>query len=318
MSGIQRICITGGHGFIGTHLTRKLCEAGYDVGVISRRDPATIPPPDSGNNPRVFFGDIRDYASVYDIYATFRPDCIIHLATFYAVEHKPDELAVMVDTNTKGTINLLEAAKNLQIARFINTSTCAVYEPGSTPLSEDNAIRPQNLYALTKAHAEEACAFYAANYGVDTVTLRLFPPYGPGDHERRLIPYVIKSLSVGTSPALTTGNQKWDFVYVDDIVDAYLAVLNSPHSFGGHKVFNIGTGHPYSIRDVVERIRSTVSPSTDLAWGTVSHRKNEVWFNSGDITRANAVLKWEPRTGLDDGLSRTVEWFTRKTGDGNK
>jgi nucleoside-diphosphate-sugar epimerase len=317
MSRIQRICITGANGFIGSHLTRRLCEADYDVGIISRRDPQPVSVLDSGNNPSVFHGDIRDYESIYGIFATFRPDCIIHLATYYAVEHKPDELGVMVDTNVKGTINLLEAAKNLQIAKFINTSSCAVYEPGSIPLSEDNTIRPQNLYALTKAHAEEACLFYAGNYGVDTVTLRLFPPYGPGDHERRLIPYVIKSLSVGTSPALTTGTQKWDFVYVDDIVNAYLAVLGNLVSFKGHQIFNIGTGRPYSIREVVERIRAIVSPSTELSWGTVPHRKNEVWFNSGNVARAHAVLNWEPRTGIDEGLSRTIAWFTKKWKDGN-
>ncbi|OPY36129.1 MAG: UDP-galactose-4-epimerase [Methanoregula sp. PtaU1.Bin051] len=312
----QRICITGGNGFIGSHLARTLCEAGYEVGIISRQDPRRIPEPASSENPRIFRGDIRDYASLSGIMNKFMPDCVLHLATYYAVEHKADEIGVMVDTNVKGTINLLEVAKNLQIGRFVNTSSCAVYHPADIPLSEGDAIRPQNLYALTKVHAEDACSFYSENYGIDSVTFRLFPPYGPGDHERRLIPYVIQSLSRGISPALTTGNQRWDFVYVDDIVNAYLAVLDSPSVFDGHKVFNIGTGQPYSIREVVERLRSLVSPDTELSFGTVPHRKNEVWFNSGNIALAKTELKWEPLIGLDEGLSRTVEWFTRKTGDG--
>jgi len=216
----------------------------------------------------------------------------------------------MTDTNIKGTINILEAAKELgNLQLFINTSSCAVYKQKMERLSEIDQIQPQNLYALTKISAEDACSFYADTFSIPCATLRVFPPYGPGDHERRLIPYVIGSLLKGIPPNLTTGKQEWDFVYVEDIVDAYLAILARYPFQNIHPVFNIGTGQPASIRTVVEMIQNNVGSTVDLPWGSVPHRPNEVWYNSADISKATSDLHWIPATGLNEGLQKTVNWF---------
>jgi nucleoside-diphosphate-sugar epimerase len=217
----------------------------------------------------------------------------------------------MLDTNVKGTINLLEAAKEYgRIILFINTSSTQVYDPKPRRLSESDEIRPQSLYAVTKRNAEDACTFYASAYQLPCVTLRLFPPYGPGDQERRLIPYVIGSILKNTPPNLTTGKQEWDFIYVDDIVNAYLAILRSKSLAGGHIIFNIGTGQPVSIRTIVEKIRTHLDSRVDLPWGSVPHRANEVWYNSADITKAECELGWKPLTGIDEGLEKTIAWFS--------
>jgi len=314
MPTLQRIFVTGATGFIGSRLTRRLVEDGYTVGVIIR----------DGSDPRqfeeileklsVFKGDIRDGNATFQLISDFSPDCIIHLVTYYAVEHVPAEVEVMVDTNVKGTINLLDAARQHGVKLFINTSTSAVYEQKDRQLSETDAVHPQNLYAVTKYQAEIASDFYALNYGVDAISLRVFPPYGPGDHDRRLIPYIIKSFLDGKSPTLTTGLQKWDYLYVDDLVNAFLAVLRN-YPFANHyEVVNIGTGSPVSIRDLVMTVMKKMGRKYPLAWGAVPHRKNEVWFNSADITKAQKFLGWKPETGLDEGLERTIAWCRNKQG----
>jgi len=306
---MKKVFVTGATGFIGRHLVQLLADEGYSVGVLVRsHHPSTKG--SSVENITSFTGDIRNYEDLKTAFSTFKPDAVIHLVTYYAVMHQTDEIGVMLDTNVKGTINLLEAAKESgTVQLFINTSTSAVYEQKKQPLTEEDAIKPQNLYAVTKLQAEEACSFYADAYHLPSVTLRLFPPYGPGDKERRVIPYVIGCLLKKTPPNLTTGKQEWDFVYVSDIVSAFLAVIKSCPFKENHLIINIGTGEPLSVRFVVEKIKKNLSSDTDLLWGSVEHRMNEVWYNSADISKAQRILQWFPQTGIDEGIKKTVAWF---------
>lgn len=304
----EKIFITGATGFIGRHLAARLCSEGYWVGALVRS-----PPHSHTNLPRevaLFTGDLRNYGDLESAFSSFRPDIVIHLVTYYAVMHRADEIGVMLDTNVKGTVNLLEASKESgSVKLFINTSTCAVYKERNQLLKEDDTILPQNLYAMTKLQAEEACNYYATAFHLPCVTLRLFPPYGPGDHERRLIPYVIGNILKSVPPNLTTGKQEWDFIYIDDIISAYRAVLKSYPFQDQHLICNIGTGKACSVRSVVEKIRSCIGSDIDLPWGSVPHRSNEVWYNSADIRKAQTVLHWKPETGIDEGIRRTVTWF---------
>lgn len=306
---IKKVFVTGATGFIGRHLVHRLNAEGYSVGALVRPESA------SQKTGRIdcvsyFHGDIRNYDEIKTVFSAFKPDVVIHLVTYYAVMHRADEIGVMLDTNVKGTIHLLEAAKESGTVKlFINTSSCAVYEQKKQLLKEDDPIKPQNLYAMTKFQAEEACSYYADAFHLPCVTLRLFPPYGPGDHERRLIPYVIGSILKNTPPNLTTGKQEWDFVYVDDIVNAYLAVLNSYPFKDDHTIFNVGTGEAVSILSVVEKIRAKLGSDMVLPWGSVAHRVNEVWYNSADIAKIQTILHWSPETGIDQGIQKTVVWF---------
>lgn len=307
---IRKVFITGATGFIGRHLVRLLSDEGYSVGVLVR-SPTSFSSTGKDLDVTFFYGDVRNYEDLKKAFAAFEPDAVIHLVTYYAVMHRADEIGVMLDTNVKGTINLLEAAKETGTVKlFINTSTCAVYEQKRRRLTEKDGIKPQNLYAVTKLQAEEACGFYAESFGLPCVTLRLFPPYGPGDKERRLLQYVIASLQKKTPPDLTTGKQEWDFVYVSDIVSAFLAAIRAYPYTEKHEFINIGTGEPQSVRSVVEKIKAEMHSDTDLRWGAVEHRMNEVWYNSADISKAERILHWSPKVGIDEGLKKTIEYFT--------
>ena len=304
----MKILITGAHGFIGSHLTRELIEKGHEIGIIKRKSSNLWRIKDLSHKLSSYDVDLRYTEGVIKAVTDFKPDIIYHLATYYAVDHKSEEVALMVNSNVLGTINLLEAARWLRLELFVNTSSCFVYKLSGEKLREESELDPLNFYALTKIYAEEASTFYAQKYGLKVVTFRLFPPYGPADHERRLIPFVIRSLLKGEPPKLTSGRQKWDFVYVGDIVNVYTKLLDFLDSFENHEIFNIGTGQASSVREVVSQIKRIMGVSIEPLWGAIPHRKNEVWFMCADISKAKAFLGWKPKT-LREGLELTIEWY---------
>lgn len=309
MMSAQRVLVTGATGFIGSHLVRRLIEDQYRVGILKREASSVWRIEDLIKKIDVYDVDLEDTHEVQVAFIDFKPDVVFHLATNYAVEHKISEIPIMVETNVLGTVNLLEASKNSPVGLFVNTSSCFVYKQKKSKLRETDELSPLNLYATTKLQAEQACSFYAQNYGLQTVTFRLFPPYGPADNERRLIPFVIKKFLEHQSPDLTTGRQKWDFVNVNDIVDAYLKVLLVPVFENKHEVINIGTGNAVSIREVVALIAKILGSNMKPNWGKIPHRRNEVWFTSADISKAKTLLKWQPEITLKDGIASTVNWY---------
>ena len=310
MEKLNKVLITGAAGFIGSQLTQRLKREGFEVGIIKRENSDVWRIKDLLDKIVTYDVDLRDTEEVSKAVSHFRPDVIFHLATYYAVEHKPQEISLMVDTNVLGTINLLEASKESRVKLFVNTSSCFVYRESKNKLRENADLSPLNLYALTKLQAEQACSFYAENYGLKAITFRLFPPYGPADHERRLIPYVTKSLLEGEKLKLTTGMQRWDFVYVDDIVDAYFKLLSVSDLPKKHEIFNIGTGNAVSVREVVSRIKEIVGSELEPGWGAIPHRKNEVWFTCADISKTESFLGWQPKIQImGKGLELTVRWY---------
>ena len=306
----HRILITGATGFIGSHLTRRLINDGFEVAIIKRNDPNPWRIADIFNKIKIYDTDLQDSDSVLRAFEGFKPDIVFHLAAFYAVNHQPREVPLMVGTNVSGTINLLEAASQFKPELFVNTSSCFVYKLTKSPLAENSQLDPLNLYAMTKIHAEQACSLYAKQYGLNAVTLRLFPPYGPFDHERRLIPYLIKNFLAGKSPKMTSGKQSWDYVYIDDVIESYLCVLKKLESFSGHEIFNIGSANPVSVKQIAQQLKKIMDTDTEPKWGATEHRKNEVWFICADINKAKKKLGWIPKTKLlEDGLQLTCEWF---------
>jgi len=313
MSRSRRVLLTGGFGFIGAAITRRLVKEGHTVlllelgsGDLGRLDGVI-------DSVTVKDIDLRDNDSVMSIVKDFGPDIIVHLAAYYAVEHRPGELPPMVGTNVLGLANLLEAARAAGLQNIINTSSCFVYEQTGMPLAEHSSLRPVNLYAMTKRFGEELCTFFCENYGLNALTFRIFSPYGPADHERRLIPSVIKSYCEGTPPKVSTGKQKWDFIYIDDIVDAYVRALD--HEPKGHEIFNIGSGKSVAVGDIVRKIKELLGSGSEPMWGAIPHRKNETWSLTADISAARSRLQWEPRTDImGEGLEKTVNWFLKKYG----
>jgi nucleoside-diphosphate-sugar epimerase len=309
---LKRVLVTGASGFIGSHLTKKLVETGLEIGITKREDSDLHRISDLLSRLHTYEVNLQDSNDVLKVVHDFLPDAIFHLATHYVVDHGPNDIKPMIETNILGAVNLLEAAKHSEVKLFVNTSSCFVYKESKDELKEDSDLSPLNLYALTKMGAEQACTLYANKYDLRAVTFRLFPPYGPADNERRLIPYVVSSFLKGARPRLTTGMQQWDFTYVGDIVDAYLRTLGDWQLPERHEIFNIGSGEAVSVREVVTMIGESIDRKIEPEWGAIPHRRNEVWHICADINKADKLLHWKPRVALREGLNRTIESFRRE------
>lgn len=284
--------MTGGTGFLGTHLRQHLREKQVRLCVASRRDG----------------GDITKRDEVRLLVEKSRPDVIIHLATEYHYEPDAAESALMLAVNLGGVVNLLEAAREAGLNPFfINTGSCFVYAENRESVDERAKTRPNTFYALTKLYAEEALDYYSAVFGVRAVSLRLFTPYGPGDHARRVIPQMVRALKDRVPLLMTSGEQRWDFIHVDDICRAYLSAIDRADAFTGHEIFNIGSGRAVKIRNIASRLEELAGVTGKFQWGKLPLRRGEVMHYCADIRKASEQLAWHPEIDLmEQGLKGLV------------
>ena len=307
----MRVLITGANGFFGSHLVRSLGrDTDHQVISMVRGAKGGSETPGLGPQSEIAYGDVSDIEDVNGILNKTRPDVVIHLATRYAVTHQSDDICQMVNTNIRGIYNILESLRNRPSTTLINASTCYVYGASKTAIDEQGHLNPQNLYALTKIGAEEACRFYSDNYGINTLNLRFFPPYGPGDSPKKLIQSTYGAIMDGREPILSDGTQMWDFVFIEDIVECFKRSLGRIENTEGvgFKTLNVGTGTVVEIRGIVRRIFELTGKSGDPAWGSAPKRKNEIEYLCCNNRALRAWLGWIPTTPMiGGGLETTIK-----------
>ncbi|WP_116138716.1 NAD-dependent 4,6-dehydratase LegB [Trinickia diaoshuihuensis] len=319
MSTNKRILVTGADGFIGSHLTEYLVRAGYDVrpfvlynsfnswGWLDRADS------DIKSSLDVFAGDIRDPNGVRK--AVQGCDVVLHLAALIAIPysyHSPD---TYVDTNVKGTLNVVQAARDLG-ARVVHTSTSEVYGTARTvPIDESHPLQGQSPYSASKIGADQIALSFYMSFETPVAVLRPFNTYGPRQSARAVIPSIITQIAAGQrNLKLGSLHPTRDFNFVTDTVRAFEAVMNSDQALG--QVLNAGSGFEVSIGDTVRMIAETMG--VEVAIETDEQRlrpeKSEVERLLADNRRLRDLTNWAPEyAGVDGfrrGLAKTVEWFT--------
>ncbi len=295
----RRVLVVGASGFLGSHLTRALVDAGADVHTLTRVRGRV------GQRVREHLGDVTDADSVRVAMTDSRPEVVFHLAAYGTTPVQRDA-ARMRAVNVGGIKRLWNALDNTT-ARLVQAGTCAEYAPKDGALSEDDPCRPESDYARTMHEAVSFSLEQGRRTGRDVVIMRPFGPYGAGDRPERLIPHVIDGLLGGGRVAVTTGEQRRDFSHVDDHVRAFIAAAVVPA--GGARVYNIGSGHPIRVRQLVEAIADAVDArSRDrIDYGAVPSRVEDQTDRFADIAAARRDLGYEPTVSLADGLARTVQ-----------
>lgn len=299
-----RILITGASGFIGSHLLRRLVEQGTaELHAISRRRQ-----PGAGTAVRWWEGDLADQAQVRTLLSRIRPDVIFHLAGHVAGTRDLELVMPTFQSNLASTVYLLDAAARMGCRRFILTGS----------LEEPDAARPGEVPASPYAAAKWAAGAYArmfhALFAFPVVVLRVFMVYGPAQRdERKLIPYVIHSLLSSEPPKLTSGMREVDWIYVDDVVDGFLAAAATAGIEGS--TLDLGSGELAPIRMVVERLTDMINPQISPLYGAIADRPFEQ-IRIADAARTESMLGWRAQVPLNDGLARTVEWYRRRAGAG--
>lgn len=275
----KKIVVTGAGGFIGSALTAYLQKKDEMVQGLGSKEL-----------------DVTDKQSVAALAAS-RPGHIVHLAGKTFVPRSWEEPAQFMETNVFGTLNLLELCRIHQIS-MTYISAYIYGPPEKNPICETDAVRPDNPYARSKYMAEELCAFYAKQFGVQVSIIRPFNVYGKGQKEEFLIPHIIDQAIHGDCIRVMNLTPMRDYVYLDDLLDAiYLTIKNVQE----YDVFNIGSGTSYSVAEVVELVQRILGTEKTVECRNQT-RKNELNNVVADISHAGEVLGWRPAHTLEQGL----------------
>lgn len=298
------ILVTGASGFVGGTLVRRLVGEGKEVHLLLR----------TGSNRQRLEGlrglhihdaDLRDAERVNRVVSEVRPRTIYHCAVYGGFSSQNDTTAIF-DTNLRGTINLLQACQRVGFDLFVNTGSSSEYGMQDHPMREDDSALPLGDYGVAKCAATMYCRSEALLKGLPVVTLRLFSPYGPWDDQRRFIPYLIRSLSTGEIPRLSTPLSVRDYVYIDDVLELYKVVTESDIMPG--EVYNAGSGQQHSLGEVVANIHRIIG-GPEPVWGQEPPHRQEPEKWVADMSKSVAAFGWRPSYSLEEGLQRTVEWF---------
>jgi nucleoside-diphosphate-sugar epimerase len=301
----MKVLVTGTTGFIGSNLSRRLLELGYEVHSFKRSSSDIWRLVDVKKNIVEHVVDLRDADTVGRVVGKILPQVVYHCATYGGFAGQNDTTAIL-ESNFLGTVNLLKACERVGFDYFVNTGSSSEYGIKSHPMDEGDILEPNGDYGVSKAAATLFCQSEGRDKQLPIATLRLFSPFGPWDDPKRLIPYVIKSFLRNESPQLTTPASVRDFIFIDDVLDAYTAVVKQPF-FG--EVFNIGSGAQHSIGDVVTILKDLIHTGTKPVWGTADKQRQEpaLWIAKNE--KAHTKMKWTPSTSLKSGLEQTAVWL---------
>jgi NAD dependent epimerase/dehydratase len=315
------ILITGADGFIGSHLTEALVRQGHKVRAFVLYNSFNSwgwldhCGPDVKGQFEVFAGDIRDPHGVKE--AMKGCDAVLHLAALIAIPysyHSPD---TYVDTNIKGTLNVLQAARELCVKRMVHTSTSEVYGTAQfVPITESHPLQGQSPYSATKIAADQLAYSFYASFGLPVTIARPFNTYGPRQSARAVIPTIITQIANGRRQIkLGAISPTRDFNFVQDTVAGFIAALNSDRGLG--EIVNFGSNFEISIGDTAKLIAETMNADIEIITDEVRLRPNnsEVERLWADNAKAKQIFGWEPsysfRDGFKRGLAETAEWFAK-------
>ena len=316
---MSRILVTGADGFIGSHLTEELVRRGHAVRAFvlynsfDSRGWLDHAAPEVRHELDVFAGDIRDPNGVRQ--AMKGCDIVLHLAALIAIPysyHSPD---TYVDTNVKGTLNVLQAARDLDVARVVHTSTSEVYGTARfVPITEEHPLRGQSPYSATKIAADQLAYSFFASFGLPVSIIRPFNTYGPRQSTRAVLPTVITQIARGARTLkLGSLHPTRDFNYIKDTVRGFIAVAEADKAIG--EVINIGSGFEVSVGDAVALIANIMGVDVDIETDDVRLRPaaSEVERLWADNAKARELCGWTPdyggRDGFRRGLGETIAWF---------
>jgi nucleoside-diphosphate-sugar epimerase len=292
-TGSGDVLVTGASGFIGRALVRRLAADGHPPVCTSRH-----PVEDLVEGARWIPGDLTDPAFVTRLVAEVRPSVVYHLASAVTGSRSLDMVRPTLASNLSAGVNVLQAATEVACDRVILIGSGDEPADGAAPCSP---------YAAAKWAMGGYARMFRSLYRTPVTTARTFMVYGPDQPDRsKLVPYTITSLLRGEAPELTSGQRLVDWVYVDDVIDALLAVAEAPEAVG--RALDVGSGRLHSVRHVVETIAGIVGAGVTPRFGGVPDRQAET-ESVADVAETTRVCGWAPATDLDEGLKRTVAWY---------
>jgi len=312
----MRILVTGGAGFIGSHLVEKLLAAGHEVAILDDFNDFYDPQIKHANiaaiakDVAVHHLDLRDSASVRTLFHAEKFEAIAHLAARAGVRPSIQHPQLYYDTNVNGTLHLLDAARVTGVERFIFVSSSSVYGISKTvPFSEDQHLTQTiSPYAATKIAGEFLCSTYSHLYQVRVVALRYFTVYGPRQRPDLAIHQFTRRIYAGQPiDQFGDGTTRRDYTYIDDVVQGTIAALNYDGPL--FDIFNLGESETIQLKDLIAAIENALGKKAKI--NRLPEQPGDMPSTCADISKARKLLGYNPTTRLSDGLPRFMEWFLR-------
>ncbi|MDX6766969.1 MAG: SDR family NAD(P)-dependent oxidoreductase [Candidatus Methylacidiphilales bacterium] len=310
----MRVLVTGGAGFIGSHVLQKLQAQGHETALMDEfndfYDPAIKRANAALTGARQYAADIRQERDVNRVLEDFRPEALIHLAARAGVRPSLEEPQLYIDTNVTGTLNLLQGMKAHGIRRMVFGSSSSVYGCNTkVPFSEEDPIsRTISPYAATKVAGEHLCTVFSHLYDLDIVALRFFTVYGPRQRPDLAIHKFTRAIWEGKSiDQFGDGSTRRDYTYVDDIVDGVTKALH--HPVRGYDVFNLGESRTVELRELIRLIETALGRKAQICHKP--EQPGDVPITFANIDKSRRVLGYDPHIQIEEGITRFVDWFKK-------
>lgn len=306
-----RVLVTGAGGFIGSHLCERLVAVGAHVKAFvrytSRNDPGMLRYAPVLPKIEILAGDLRDPEAVRG--AVSGADVVFHLGALIGIPYSFLNPREVIEVNVLGTLNVLQAARELEVGRVVHTSTSEVYGTAQTArIAEEHPLRAQSPYTASKIAADKVVESYHLSFGLPAVTIRPFNTYGPRQSARAVIPTIVSQALQGNRVRLGALDTVRDFTFVDDTIEGMILGASTGGVEG--EVFNLGVDGEVSIRELVSRVGALLDrelvPEVDPE--RVRPQASEVLRLRSDNSKALDTLGWRPKVDLDEGLRRVVDW----------
>ena len=303
----RRVLVTGGTGFVGANLVRRLLHDGHEVHLLVSPAYTSWRLTDIRRDVRLARADLGDAAAVDGAVRRARPDWVFHLAAYGAYSWQED-LDRILRTNLLGTVAIVRAALRHGAQAIVNAGSSSEYGYKDHAPGEREWVDPNSYYAVTKAAATQFCRYTAQREQAHLVTLRLYSVYGPWEEPGRLMPAVVVHAAMGRLPPFADPSVARDYVYTDDVSDAFVRAASRRGQERG-AVYNIGSGRQTTLRQLAATARRTLHVKARPVWGSMANRRWDTSIWVSDPRAARRALGWRARTTLDQGLRRMAAWL---------
>jgi len=302
----KSVLITGASGFVGACLARRLLKENYKIHIITRQSTDLWRLHDVLDDIEIHNLDFQNSDDIAKLARIINVDRVYHLAT-YGGYHYQSNVDEVINTNVIGTFNLFREFSKKGLEMFINTSSSSEYGEKLAPMCEDMNLSPNNMYGASKVAGTTLCSTYAKINKLPLVTLRLFSPYGYYDAKTRLIPTVITSCLLGKEVKLSRLDSVRDFIFIDDVIEAYLAASKLSNAYG--EIFNVGSGKQYKTGEIVGTIVDLIGNDVNVNFKNNLDRQYEPAIWVSDNRKVYEKLNFKPNVDIQVGLNNTINWF---------
>ena len=303
----KRILLTGGTGFVGANLARRLLHEGHEIHLLVRPGFADWRIREIRSHLTLHTVDLRDREAIAVFLKTLRPAWVYHLAAHGAYSSQND-VSAMVATNYLCTVNLVQGSLRAGVEVLVNTGSSSEYGLKDHAPVEDEFAEPNSYYAVTKLAATQFCRYTARAHGVRMPTLRLYSVYGPYEDPQRLMPSLMVHALAGKWPPLVDPSTSRDFIFTEDVNDAFLAIAMNPISDPG-VIYNVGTGVQTTLGQLVALVAELLGVKAPPQWGTMAARSWDTNTWVANSLHLQSDLGWRPRVNLHAGVDAVRSWF---------